>query len=483
MFRDLKPRAMAHIQSGALTTSIPEGWTTVRLAQVGTLFKGKGGSREDDSEDGVACIRYGDLYKQNDPRFDRVRTRVTSSRASAYTQIVRGDIVFALSGESIEDIGKSAVCLLDEVTVCGGDSAVFRPDAQVNPEFAAYVLDSPTVGAQKTQAGRGDIIVHISTGALKQLTFDLPPVPEQAAIVKYLRHAHARIDRAVAAKRKLIALLEEQKQAIINQAVTGGPDPSVSMKDSGIPWLGQIPEHWQQSSIGRLQVLVTSGSRGWAEYYSDAGPMFIQSGNLGREMSLDLSRVQRVALPDNVEGLRTAVSRDDVLVCITGALTGNVVHVSDALESTAFINQHVALIRLRPEAVDARYTAFSLRARLGQDQFKASEYGGTKQGLGLADVRGVRIPLPPLEEQRAIVKYLDTRLATGAGAAQRARLEIELLREFRTRLTSDVVTGQLDVREIAARLPEVVEDALTDADSDEDESFVELEGLFEEADA
>ena len=214
-------------------------------------------------------------------------------------------------------------------------------------------------GYQKSCMGRGITVMHIYGSELKYLSIALPPISEQAAIVRHLDHVDRRVRRLLRAKRKLITLLTEQKQAIIHRAVTRGLDPDVPLKDSGVEWLGQVPAHWERVSVGRLATFVTSGSRGWAEFYSDSGSVFIQSGNLGRDLSLDLSSVQHVSPPDRAEGQRTKVRKHDVLICITGALTGNVVLVEADLDS-AFVNQHVALVR--PRDVVPKFLAYALRS-------------------------------------------------------------------------------------------------------------------------
>jgi type I restriction enzyme S subunit len=232
----------------------------------------------------------------------------------------------------------------------------------------------------------------------------------------------------------------------------------VRLKPSGVEWLGDVPEHWEVRQVRRLVSLVTSGSRGWADYYSDEGDIFIQSGNLGRTMSLNFSYVQHVKPPSGAEGVRTWVQGNDVLICITGALTGNVVIVDVELPHRAFVNQHVALTRPRTDTVLPRYLAFTLSSELGKTQFKTSEYGGTKQGLGLGDIRSAAITLPPVVEQVSICAHLDASVAKAAGAIAAAKRGIDLLREYRTRLIADVVTGKLDVREAAARLPDETEE-------------------------
>jgi len=303
---------------------------------------------------------------------------------------------------------------------------------------------------------------------IKRMPVLAPPIEEQTAIATFLDYADRRIRRYIRSKQKLIKLLEEEKQVVINEAVTRGLDPNVPMKRSGIEWLGDIPEHWATLQLKRLVSTVTSGSRGWAEFYSDDGDVFIQSGNLGRSMELNLSFIQHVQIPHGTEGIRTKIKRDDILICITGALTGNVVLVDIDLP-TAYINQHVALTRPKHQEIFPRYLAYCLHSRTCQSQFKTTEYGGTKQGLSLNDVKSIVVAVPCRSEQESIVSALDEKLDHLRTAIDKTHQEISLFREFRTCLIADVVTGKLDVREAAAKLPvEVDELEALEEDLDED---------------
>ena len=355
-----------------------------------------------------------------------------------------------------------------------------RPSAQINPRFLHELVRSSAFHWELQVRSKG---VWISRLQLTDTSFldapiPLPPPAEQAAIVRFLDWTNGRLERAIRAKRKVIALLNEQKQAIIHRAVTRGLDPSVPLKPSGIPWLGDIPQHWHALQVRRVVSFVTSGSRGWAEYYSDDGLIFLQSGNLGRSMSLNLSYIQHVRPPDGAEGERTRIRRDDVLVCVTGALTGNVALVDQDLPAPAFINQHVALVRPKPKMIEPRFLAYVLHSKVGRTQFKTNEYGGTKQGLGLNDVKSVFVTVPSLFEQRAICSTLDAELTRFKEAISRLEREIELLREYRTRLVADVVTGKLDVRETVARLPD---ETAPDRAGDDTDPSLDPEAADEEA--
>ena len=201
---------------------VPAHWEVVQLGRIGVFSNGSGGTKDDEVPDGIPCVRYGDLYTTHTHFIRRTRSYVSPARASTYTPINRGDVVFPTSGETIEDIGKSAVNLMHTQVLCGGDLIIFRPTVPMDPKFAGYSLACHSAQTQKSVMGRGITIMHVYGAQLKYFRLFLPSLPEQAAIVRYLEYVDRRIRRYVRTKRKLIALLEEGKQAIVNQAVTRG---------------------------------------------------------------------------------------------------------------------------------------------------------------------------------------------------------------------------------------------------------------------
>lgn len=279
---------------------------------------------------------------------------------------------------------------------------------------------------------------------LKDVFFPVPPESVQTEIVDFLDRKTAAIDAVIEKKKTLLSLLAEKRAAIINQAVTMGLDPNVPMKDSGVPWIGKIPAHWEATRIKQLVSFTTSGSRGWAEYYTEdnACPVFLQSGNLGNELELDWSSKQHVSPPKGSEGERTRLKEGDVLICITGAKTGNVAWANE-LFTTTYINQHVALLRPLRSIVNGRYLAFALKSHASSHQLVAAQYGGTKQGLGLEDVRDVWVGLPPRAEQDDLLNNLSGRLEESVEISDRVGRQIQLLAECRQALIAAAVAGQI----------------------------------------
>jgi type I restriction enzyme S subunit len=294
-----------------------------------------------------------------------------------------------------------------------------------------------------------------------------PPNEEQVAIVRFLNHATRRIADAIQAKKKLIALLNEQKQGMIHRAVTRSLVPSGSLKPSGLPWLGDIPAHWEVRRLKTLASFVTSGSRGWARYYSDTGPTFLRIGNISTtSVDLKLNRIVHVAPPAAAEGERTRVVHNDLLLSITAQMGAVGIVPPDIGE--AYVNQHTALIRLKASTSYPRWVAYCLLSQVGKSQCQLRTNGGTKVGLTLDDVRTLLVLSPPMVEQREIVADIDRRTLGLESAIQAAQREIDLLREYRTRLIAEVATGQLDVREAAVELPVETEGAEVAAEADDD---------------
>jgi type I restriction enzyme S subunit len=178
---------------------VPEHWEVRRLRQIGPLLKGSGGSKEDIVENGVPCVRYGDLYTTHAYFVRQARTHVSEERAVDYFSIQRGDVLFAASGEDLAEIGRSAVILINERVCCGGDLVILRPEISVVPEFMGYACDCWPSKAQKASMGRGTTVKHIYPDELKTLLLALPPYPEQAAIAAFLDRETAKIDALIAA--------------------------------------------------------------------------------------------------------------------------------------------------------------------------------------------------------------------------------------------------------------------------------------------
>ena len=432
---------------------VPAHWEVRQLGRVGRFFKGSGGTKEDDSEDGVPCIRYGDLYTRH-------RFFITESRAcvapevagAAYTPLRYGDVLFAGSGETIDEIGKSAVNLILGPACCGGDVIIFRPSIDVDARFLGYATDCPQAVYQKACMGRSFTVVHIYGSELKYITVALPPLPEQAAIVRFLDYADRRIRRYIRAKQKLIALLEEQKQAIIQQAVTGQIDvrtgnPYPAYKDSGVEWLGDVPKHWEITAL-RHRYEQCLGKMLDAKRLTGEHPMPYL-----RNVDVQWDHVNVTNLPwmdiCPHEIARYTVRLGDLLVC-EGGEVGRCAIWQAEIELCGY---QKALHRLRPclENRDKpRFLLYTLWLAAARGAFNDGQESTIGHLTG-EKLRAHRFAFPPMAEQRSIETFLDKTRGRIDTAVDTELKVINLLNEYRTRLIADVVTGKLDVREGGGR--------------------------------
>ena len=203
---------------------VPEHWDLVRLGSTGRFSKGNGGTKEDEVPAGVPCVRYGDIYTSHKYFIRASRAYIETEKTSEYTPLRYGDILFAGSGETVEEIGKSAVNLIQEPTYSGGDVIIFRPTVELNAEFTGYATDSPAAQAQKSIMGRGFTVMHIYGNQLKNLQIALPPLYEQNCIVEHINQGTARIDEETARCRRQVDLMHEYRTRLIADVVTGQLD-------------------------------------------------------------------------------------------------------------------------------------------------------------------------------------------------------------------------------------------------------------------
>lgn len=309
------------------------------------------------------------------------------------------------------------------------------------------------------------------------LPMPLPPLEEQAAIVRFLDHADRRIERFILAKRKLIALLGEQKHAIIHRAVSRGLGMNVPMKDSGVPWLGKIPAHWavvRNKAVCRLGTGHTPSRKNPA-YWVNCTIPWVTLSDVRRFRYDQILRLEQTKECVSELGLANSAAvklpRGTVILSRTASVGFSVILDREMATSQDFMAWTPGA-RLLPE-----FLLFVLRAM--RPEFGRLMHGSTHNTIYMPTLHAFRTPLPPLTEQLAIVEHLQGVLDTFGPSTRLLEREVELARDYRRRLTTDVVTGQLDVREAAAQLPDErvgptdVTDLGEEADADESDNLDE----------
>ena len=215
--RAIKQATMQQLLTGK--TRLPGfsgAWETKRLGELGPFVKGRGIKRDDVTDEGVPCIRYGELYTQYQDYILKVASRIPPNVAATALPIKTGDLLFAGSGETAEEIGRCAAYLGEEQAYAGGDVIVLTPSGQ-NSIYLGHLMNSPTVLTQKARMGQGDAVVHIYINNLAQVQIELPPIEEQRAISAVLSDIDAEISALEHRRDKTIAI----KQGMMQQLLTG----------------------------------------------------------------------------------------------------------------------------------------------------------------------------------------------------------------------------------------------------------------------
>jgi type I restriction enzyme S subunit len=364
-----------------------------------------------------------------------------------YQLFAKGDLVFKLI--DLENLRTSRVGLVHEDGIMSPAYVRLVPRHNgVQRFFFRQYFDLYQRGIFN-QLGAG-VRATLGPKDLLELPVVVPNVSEQSAIVRFLDHVDRKIKKHIRAKQKLIKLLTEQKQAIIQRAVTRGLDPTVRLKPSGVPWLGKVPAHWEVLPNRALFAEVRDRDHADAEMLS----VTITKGVIRQKALLGDSSKKDSSNED--KSSYKLVCPGDIAYNKMRAWQG-AVGVSEfrGIISPAYVVQ-------RPRrGAEPRYFHYLLRTPAFAKEAERWSYGITSDMWSLRPEHFKMIYgcLPSIPEQSAIVRYLDGATANLDKAIDAAHREIDLLREYRTRLIADVVTGKLDVREAAANLPEEAEEA------------------------
>ncbi|MCY3871571.1 MAG: restriction endonuclease subunit S [Gemmatimonadetes bacterium] len=377
-----------------------------------------------------------------------------SSVWNGFTYFRRDDVLVAKITPCFEN-GKGA-CLDSLSTVIGFGSTEFhvlRSSPSVLPQFLyrlTALAEFRHSGAEEMTGAAGQ--QRVPQAFVANYPLPLPPLSEQTAIVRYLDHTDERICHYISSRERLIELLEEYRQAVIHHAVTRGLDPDVRLKPSGVEWLGDVPAHWEVRRFKTIGKNFTNGTTAeqLATGISDFPVSRIETISTGQ---ITYSKVGYLNESSVIKSFY--LQPDDFLISHINSYerVGN----SARYKGERALLHGMNLIRITPlKVIVPNYLEYLLKSSLfiGSMQ-RACKPAINQVSVTTAAIKAIQFPLPPLAEQTVIVRYLNKATADIDAAIDRARREIELLGEYRTRLIADVVTGKVDVREAAAELSAV----------------------------
>lgn len=456
MIADLKPYPTYKDTGVEWLGQVPSGWEVRRQSNLMELRISNVDKHRVHGERPVRLCNYVDVYRR-----DRIRADIPFSSGTALGSEIerfrlrRGDVLITKDSESWEDIARPALVEHDaDDLVCGYHLAILRPRPELSGDYLFWVSQSVPVASQYQVSANGVTRFGLTQGDIKGVEIPLPPLEDQTAIARFLDHIDLRIQRSIAAQERLIALLREEEQAIVYRAAVRGLDSSVPFKSSGVNWLGDVPAHWEMVPLQRITKSRCDGPFGsglTSAHYVDQGVRVVRLQNISPGRFADgnpafISEEHYATLGDH------DVVAGDLLVA---GLGDDKRHVGRAC---------VAPKGIEPAMVKADCFRFRLRAE--QPEFVARQLsatarltvgfarGSTRQRMNLGAMGARPVALPPRDEQLAVTRYLDDvedRIGRATSAAER---QIVSVREYRTRLIADVVSGKLDIREAAENLPE-----------------------------
>jgi type I restriction enzyme, S subunit len=420
--------------------AIPMDWNMVNLkdaAQDGsdTFVDGPFGSElkvSDYTDDGIMLIQ---LQNIGEGLFYSENRKYTSE--NKYRRLLRhstqpGDIVIAKMSDPV-----ARACIIPPIRdkfLVVADCVKLRPNEhEFDKRFLLYTINSDYVRKQAVGLSKGTTRLRINLTELKNLKILRPPLPEQQKIASII----SKLDELIEKTDQIIEQTQRLKRGLIQKLFTEGIGHSDFKKTS----IGEIPREWELTLSADLITFVTSGSRNWAKYYSETGPIMVRITNLDHDtIYSDFTNIQRVMPPAGTEGVRTRVKPNDILVSITADV--GMVAVMPDLASEAFVNQHIALVRLK-EGYSSKYIGRYLSWHGGGfKQFKQIQRGVTKVGLSLDDIKNVWIPLPPKIEQEKIVSIVDY-VEFNLSKNKQYKKELEVLKKG---LMQNLLTGKIRVR-------------------------------------
>jgi type I restriction enzyme, S subunit len=455
---------------------IPSHWSVRRLRSVTDLFVSNIDKHSVDGEVPVRLCNYMDVYKN-----DRILADMPFMQATAKPEEVErfrlriGDVLMTKDSESWKDIAVPALVEAEaDDLVCGYHLAMLRPNREILAGSYLYqCLRSEPVAWQFRVAANGVTRHGLSHGAIKDALIPIPPPEEQAAIVQFLDHVDRRVRRYVRTKRRLIALLNEQKQALVHQAVTRGLDPEVPLRPSGIDWHGQVPEHWNVIALKHVLSGLIDCEHKTAPAVDDSEFRVVRTTAI-RDGQLNWEGTYCTTASAFNEWTQRGVPEPGDVIFTREAPAGEACIVPP--DHPVCLGQRTVLMKVRRDEYDPRFLVHLIYSGPPSERIRLLTQGSTVGHFNMDDIGWMPVFKPPIEEQRAIAHLLATRSEAVNEARRTAEAQIDLIREYRTRLIADVVSGKLDVRDAAARLPDEGDEPL-----EGDDDLLDADNLAEDA--
>jgi type I restriction enzyme S subunit len=425
---------------------IPSHWIIHRIDWISNIVRGNTPFKKDELLDvgEYVALQYGKTYKV-DVVDDSFNFFVNNEFFNESQIVSSGDTILISTSETIEDLGHTCFYSNKNIGLIGGEQILLKPNLDFVYEKYLYHY-SRQFGSELKKYAKGLKVFRFSTSDLKRLFIALPTIEEQTAIANYLDQKTAQIDELIAKKERLIQLLEEERTALINQAVTKGLDPTVPMKDSGIDWLGEIPAHWEEARIKNVvNIIGRIGFRGYTTQdlvQKGEGAISLSPSNIKNHI-LNLDDCTFLSWEKYHESPEIKIFENDIILVKTGSTIGKTAIIPNRTPEMTLNPQLVVFKDIKLNPVFLYYIMIS---NYFQGYFSIYTAGGSTPAISQEKINNFKITFPRELEQLEISNFISQKESEIKRIISKTQQEIELLKEYKTALISEVVSGKVDVR-------------------------------------
>lgn len=430
---------------------IPKTWRVCRLKDVGALYGGLiGKSGEDfnvDEEDSsyMLYVPFTNIFN-NDSINSKQLYKVKVEQGEKQNLVQKGDLLFLMSSEDYDGIGKPAIMeeQIDNLGLNSFCKGLRVSDSDTNSKYLFYLLSSHILRELVRQEAKGFIRINLRQDRLSCCSIFLPPLSEQQKIEDYLDKVCGEIDDMIALQEKMIEELKAYKQSVITEAVTKGLNPNVPMRDSGIDWIGEIPEGWEITKIlNMLSMPITDGPHETPQLYESGIPFISAEAVSGGEIDFQHMRgyISKEYYDECCKKYIPAI--DDIYMIKSGATTGRTAIVKTNILFTIW--SPLAVLRANKKRMLPYYLFYYLKSSSLLKQVENYWTYGTQQNIGMRTLEKLKICVPPLSEQRQIANYLDQKCTEIDELLTIKQQKIEELKEYKKSIIYEYVTGKKQV--------------------------------------
>jgi type I restriction enzyme, S subunit len=423
---------------------IPFQWAINRLKFISDCNTSNVDKHSKEDESNVKLCNYTDVYKN-----DKIHSRMDFMSATASPaeiekfQLKKDDVLITKDSETPFDIAIPAVVIEDLNNVlCGYHLALIRSnDKYVIGTYLYYLFKSYRFNQQFTIAANGITRFGLSISDVRNAIISLPSIVEQSKIAIFLDEKNRQIDDLIGKKQKVIELLHEERTALINQVVTKGSNKNLPMKDSGIEWLGEIPEHWELyrlKSLGSIRY-----GLGQPPKSMENGLPLIRATNIqkGKIVNIDMVFVNPNELP---LAKNPILKKGEIIVVRSGAYTGDSAIITEEYAgSVAGYDMVFTSIKCCPDFISYSFLSHYVL----ENQLIPSSCRAAQPHLNAEELGSTLIACPPYEEQVRLSNYLQNQTARLEATILKLQSEIDLFSEYKTSLINEVVTGKIKIKD------------------------------------